>query len=491
MTLTKYMPLLPVIIPIIAALMLAFKCFEHDKTRHVFVFAAVMLNSLCIGSLILFPPDAPCTLLAFTQKLSLTFHVDGMSKIFGAIIAILWPITSIYAFDYMKHEGHKRKFFAFFMLSYATAAGTSFAANLETMYMFFELLTLATLPLVMHKMDDMARAAGKKYLLYSMAGAAAGFIALVFISVYGASTDFIQGGTLGRITEIGNVDMLRIAFTLAFFGFGVKAALFPMFAWLPAASVAPTPVTALLHAVAVVKAGAFACIRITYYSFGTELLVGTFAQYLPMTAAVITIISGSLMALRSNHLKRRMAWSTVSNLSYILFAVTIMSFSGLLAAAQHMIFHAFIKITLFFCVGAVMEKSGREYLDEIGGIGKKMPLTFACFTIAGIALMGVPPLPAFFSKWSIGTAAALAPSPFAYAGIAALIISALLTGLYIIGISVKAYSAPSSAGKISCSESVYKESAMMNAPILILTVCIILLGCFSGDILELITAWLS
>ena len=486
MILNGFFYLLPIIFPIIAALCLSFNAFENIKLRRCFVFATVLINSIFIGVLLLFAPaNEALAILSFTDKLSIALRVDGMSRIFGAIIAILWPITTIYAFDYMKHEEHKRKFFAFFLLSYAATAGVALAANLESMYLFFELLTLATIPLVMHKMDYEARFAGKRYLIYSMIGASFGFIALVFISIYGTSTDFVLGGVLQGVALNENIiSALRVAFTLAFFGFGVKAALFPMFAWLPSASVAPTPVTALLHAVAVVKAGAFACIRITYYSFGTKLLIGSFAQYLPMLAAVITIILGSFEAVRSNHLKRRMAWSTVSNLSYILLGVTTMCNAGLLAASQHMVFHAFIKITLFFCIGAIMEKSHADYFDQIGGLSKKMPITAICFTIAGIALMGLPPFPAFFSKWALGTASA-SVGTWGYAGIAALVISALLTAVYILSVSVKAYEKTDFSP-----EHTVKESTMMNIPIIILTVFIILLGCFSGVIQNTLTAWL-
>ena len=245
------------------------------------------------------------------------------------------------------------------------------------------------MPLVMHEGDDRARFAGKRYLLFSMSGAALGFIAVVFISACGsAPMAFALGGVLDPEKIAGHETLLRTVFTIAFFGFGVKAALLPMSAWLPAASVAPTPVTALLHAVAVVKAGAFACIRLTYYSFGTELLSGTFAQYIPQAAAAATVVTGSFLALRQNHLKRRLAWSTVSNLSYILIGVTAMTPAGLAAGTMHMVYHAFVKITLFFCVGAVMVKTGNDYLDQIEGLAKRMPVTFACFTVAGLALIG-------------------------------------------------------------------------------------------------------
>lgn len=485
MTIPAYFLILPIFFPVLCSLCLAFNVFENRKLRNAFVFASVLINSIFVISAVIAKPADGFTLLKISESLSIALRMDGMSRIFCAITAILWPLTAIYAFDYMKHEHKERKFFAFFLLAYGATSGVSLAKNFETMYLFFELLTFSTLPLVMHKMDYSARFAGKRYLIYSIAGASLGFIALVFISVYGTSTDFVLGGVLsGTALSEEVIQVLRIAFTLAFFGFGVKAALFPMCAWLPAASVAPTPVTALLHAVAVVKAGAFACIRLTYYSFSTDILTGSFAQYIPMIAAAITVVFGSLEAMRSNHLKRRMAWSTVSNLSYILLAVTTMSNFGLTAASLHMIFHAFIKITLFFCIGAIMEKSHMEYYDQIGGIAKEMPVTMLCFTVSGIALMGVPPSPAFFSKWAIGTACS-SVNTWGYIGIAALIISALLTAIYVLSVSAKAYEKTEFVSTHNV-----KESLMMNIPIVLLTVSIIIMGIFGGAIQNTVSAWL-
>ncbi len=210
--------------------------------------------------------------------------------------------------------------------------------------------------------------------------------AAALIVQYG-SLDFVLGGNLSKILTVGHENTLRIAFVLGFFGFGVKAAIWPLHGWLPSAGVAPTPVTALLHAVAVVNAGVFAILRLTYYSYGTNLLQGTWAQDLVMAFAVITIVYGSAMALRMQHLKRRLAYSTVSNLSYILFGATLMSPGGLAAALCHMVVHSFVKIILFFCAGALLcQTHHKEYIFEYEGLGKRMPITFGVFTFASMAL---------------------------------------------------------------------------------------------------------
>lgn len=480
--------LIPAFLPMLAALVMCSKTMENRRARNAFVMAAVSITSVCLMLLVIFPPEDTLTLIRFSTALTISFKLDGLGRVFAAIIAVLWPLTTIYAFDYMRHEGGERRFYAFFMVSYGVTAGLTMAANLITMYTFFELLTLATLPLVMHEMDDKARYAGKRYLLYSMTGAAMGFIAVALLYSNGVSGDFTLGGIINAQLAADKAELLRVVFVLAFFGFGVKAALFPMSAWLPIAGVAPTPVTALLHAVAVVKAGAFACMRLTYYCFGTDILYGTWAQYTPMCATIITIVLGSAMALRTKHFKRRLAWSTVSNLSYILLGVCLMTPNGLQAASQHMIYHAFMKITLFFCAGAVLVKQKKEYVYELDGMARSMPVTCVCFTLAGAALMGLVPLPGFFSKWALGSATIQTGSLLGYVGAAALIVSALLTALYIMGVAAHMFG-PAKKGEVA--PEACTESALMNVPLIILCVMIVALGLCSGAISSLLAAILS
>lgn len=483
----QYLMIFAIIFPAVAALGIYCKKISNNlSVLHKYVFGAAVINSIALWVLVFGAPVKSLSLIRFTDNLQMLLSCDGLSRVFIMIISVLWPLTTLYAFDYMKHEGGEPRFFFFFLISYGVSSGIALAGNLVTLYMFFELLTLATLPLVMHKMDDKARYAGKRYLLYSMVGASFGFIAIVFMQLYGQGGSFALGGFLESGLSETVIRNLRIAFTLAFFGFGVKAALFPMSFWLPAASVAPTPVTALLHAAAVVKAGAFACIRLTYYSFGTEILQGSFAQYIPMSAAIFTIAFGSLMALRSNHLKRRLAWSTVSNLSYILFAVLIMTDLSLKAACMHMLAHAFIKITLFFGVGAILVSAGKEYLDEIEGLAGTMPVTFACFTIASVALMGVPPMPGFFSKWAIGTAAASGGSVLEIIGIGALMLSAFLTAIYLMTIVCRACFP--TGGKLVRGERI--ETRNMVLVQVILCVLIIAMGVLNGPLQTCLENWL-
>jgi multicomponent Na+:H+ antiporter subunit D len=272
--------------------------------------------------------------------------------------------------------------------------------------------------------------------------------------------------------------VLLLIYVLAFFGFGVKAALCPFNSWLPQASVAPTPVTALLHAVAVVKAGAFAIIRMTYYSFGADFLRGTWAQYTVMAATIFTIVYGCTRALKETHFKRRLAYSTISNLSYILFGCALMTPLGMAGAVTHLVFHALMKITSFFCAGAVMHQTERNYVYELNGLGIKMPKTFVIFTISSLALMGVPGFAGFISKWSLAQAAVESGNPLAYVGVAALLVSALLTAIYMLSVVFRAFW----PGKdfdmkqvATCSD----PNWVMIVPLAIFAVVILLFGVYS------------
>lgn len=433
------MMLAVILIPVIGGGLLPLIPFRSRRQMEVYLETVVILTSLLVYSLLMNPPQTALAVVHFTNDLTISFRVDGMTMIFAGLVATLWPFAILYAFEYMKHEGHEKYFFIFYTVTYGITLGIAFAEDMLTMYFFYELLTLVTVPLVVHTLTREAILASRKYLYYSLGGAAFAFIGLIFIMTYGNSLDFVYGGVLDLEKIGGRADVLLLVYVFAFFGFGVKAAVCPFNSWLPQAGVAPTPVTALLHAVAVVKSGAFAIIRLTYYSFGTEFLKGTWAQNVVMTVVIFTIVYGCSRAVKETHLKRRLAYSTISNLSYILFGVVIMTPLGLLGALTHLVFHAFMKICSFFCAGAVMYKTGKTYVHELDGLGRKMPVVFGIFTVSALALMGVPGLAGFVSKWNLATAAVMSSSRMAYVGIAALLISALLTAIYMLSIVIRAF----------------------------------------------------
>ena len=476
-----------IVLPIIAGVLLPVWKFPSRQPRQNYtVGSACITSATAIIALVAHTGDEPLILLKFSEALSFALRVDGLSVIFAAMVSLLWPLACLYGSEYMSKEGAEDRFFMFYLISFGVTLGIAFSGNILTMYFFYELLTLATLPLVMHSMDGKARYAGRVYLVYSMSGAALGFIAMVFVLLNGGSM-FHFGGALSVADP--NSHIMLIAYALGFFGFGVKAAVFPGYKWLLRASVAPTPVTALLHAVAVVKAGVFAVVRLTWYSFGPELIRGTWAQHLVMAAAIFTIVFGSSKALQTKHFKRRLAWSTISNLSYILLGVVTLTTAGLVAALVHMVFHAVLKITLFYGAGAVHYQVHRDFVPDVEGLGHLMPVVFGTFTVAGLGLMGVPPLAGFSSKWMLATSCTALGTPLGYLGAAALIISAILTALYLLQIVMLAFF-PRQTRHISMKvpkQAKCDPNYCMTVPLVVITLASVVLGLGANVLVRVIT----
>ncbi|MDY3920258.1 MAG: proton-conducting transporter membrane subunit [Candidatus Limivivens sp.] len=474
-----------VLLPILAGAPIPLIPYRNRKQMMIYVEGVVLLTSILVFALLLCRPEGDFTLFKFTGNLSIRFRLDGLGSVFTGLISVLWPLATLYSFEYMKHEGHEKYFFMFYVITYGVTLGIALAENILTMYFFYEMLTLVTLPLIMHTLSREAILASRTYLYYSLGGAAFAFIGMIFILTYGITSTFVPGGVLD-MEKIGErISLLQITYVLCFCGFGVKSALWPFSFWLPKAGVAPTPVTALLHAVAVVKAGAFAVIRVTYYSFGTEALQGTWAQNLLMGLVIFTIVFGCSRALKETHLKRRLAWSTVSNLSYILFGVVLMSPQGLSAALGHMVFHAVMKICAFFCAGAVIYKAGRNYVHELDGLGRKMPKVFVIFTISGLALMGVPGLCGFIGKWNLAEAAVCNPNPLAYVGIGALLVSGLLTAIYMLTISVRAFF-PGKEFDYRSLEGIEDPNWMMLLPLVLFAAAMVVFGLHPEPLLQVL-----
>lgn len=483
----EVMILIIVLLPLIAGILVPLLPFKSRKQMMFFIETAVIINSILVWILLLNRPEETFTLFKFTGNLSVSFHLDGLACVFAGLVSALWPLATLYSFEYMKHEEHERVFFMFYTMTFGVTLGIATSANILAMYFFYELLTLVTTPLVLHTLKREAVLAARSYLYYSLGGAAFAFIGMIFVIVYGSTTDFVYGGILDLGNYTGNVNLLLFIYVLAFMGFGVKAAICPFCGWLPKAGVAPTPVTALLHAVAVVKSGAFAIMRLTYYSFGTDFLRGTWAQTTVMVITIITIIFGCSMAVKERHIKRRLAYSTVSNLSYILFGVTIMTPLGLIGALTHMICHAVMKICSFFCAGAIMYKTDRSYVYELDGFGRKMPKTFAIFTVSALALMGVPGLCGFVSKFNLAKAAVESGNILAYVGIGALLVSAILTAIYMLTIVVRAFFPKRDFDYASISD-VEDPNWVMILPLSLFVVGMVVLGLHPQPLIDIFTA---
>ncbi len=459
---------------------------NHVRLRRIYTLAVTLLTTLLVWLLILNRPSGSFILLQFTQNLNISFTLDGLGCLFAGMISCLWPLVTLYAFEYMEREHRQNSFFMFFTMTYGITLGVALSANMLTMYLFYELLTLVTLPLVIHELGHDAMYAGRKYLYFSLGGSALAFLGLVFVIVYSGSTAFVLGGDVNPSLGTNRLSTLLIVYVISFMGFGVKAAVFPLHSWLPTAGVAPTPVTALLHAVAVVKAGVFAITRLTYYCYGTELLAGTWAQYTVMGLVIFTILFGSSMALKERHFKRRLAYSTVSNLSYILFGITMMNPIGMAAGLLHLLFHSAMKILGFLSAGSAIHKSGREYIFQLDGLGRKMPVTFAALTIAGLGLTGIPLFAGFISKWQLAEAALQTGGVLPLIGVCILLLSALLTALYMLSISIRAFFSPL---QMLPGLPIPKESGWrMLLPLCLFAVLVLVMGIHPQPFLRLVSA---
>ena len=475
-----------ILFPIISGLAFVFLPIKNRNTKNALLECLVIINSILVWMLLLNRPADTFVLANFTGSLSIAFKLDGLGMVFTGIVASLWPLATLYAFEYMTKEEHENAFFMFYTMTYGVTLGIALSGNLLTMYFFYELLTLVTVPLVMHTLTREAIVATRKYLYYSIGGAAFGFIGLIFTIVYGTGQSFVLGGFLDMAKIGDRVDILLLVYVMAFFGFGVKAAICPLSSWLPQAGVAPTPVTALLHAVAVVKAGAFAIMRLTYYCFGPDFIRGTWAQYLTMIATMFTIVYGCSMAVKETHIKRRLAFSTVSNLSYILFGVTILTPLGMVGALCHMVFHAVMKICSFFCAGAIMHQTEKHYVHELDGLGRQMPAVFSIFTISAFALMGVPGLAGFISKWNLALAAFSSGNKLAYIGVGCLLVSALLTAIYMLTIAIRAFFPSKDFDYETVKE--YKDpNWQMLLPLGLFAIAIIVFGLYSQPLVNFLS----
>jgi NADH-quinone oxidoreductase subunit L/multicomponent Na+:H+ antiporter subunit D len=331
--------------------------------------------------------------------ISFTLRVDALGLLFGLLASALWVVTSLYSIGYMRglSEHNQTRYFASFAASLATAIGVAFASNLVTLFIFYELLTVATYPLVAHDEDDEARAAGRKYLAYTFIGGVAVLTGTVLVYFLVGTTTFTAGGIAGLATA--DPALARLAFALLAGGFGVKAALMPVHSWLPDAMVAPTPVSGLLHAVAVVKSGVFGIARVTLDVFGPDA-VQDLGMGLPLAAvAAFTLLTASVIALRQDNLKRRLAYSTISQLSYIVLGLGVLSSDAIVGGLLHIPAHAFMKLTLFFCAGAIHVETHTDDISKMAGIGKRMPLTMTAFAIAAAGMAGIPLVAGFVSKW--------------------------------------------------------------------------------------------
>ncbi len=367
--------------------------------------------------------------------LALAFEVEPLGMLFALIASFLWIPNSIYSIGYMRahHEENQTRFYTCFAVALSGAVGVAFAGNMFTLFLFYEILTISTFPLVAHAGTENAKRSGRVYLGILL-GTSIGFQLLAIIITYAltGTLDFEEGGILA-----GQVQPTVIAVLFALYMFGIgKAAIMPFHRWLPAAMVAPTPVSALLHAVAVVKAGVFTVLKVVIYIFGLDLMQGAHpGMWLPWLAT-FTLITASLIALTKDNLKARLAYSTVSQLAYIVLGASLATSGAIVGGGMHMLMHAFGKITLFFCAGAIIITAHKENISDMRGIGRAMPVTMFAFLIGSLSVIGLPPFGGAWSKWylALGT---MESGQLVF--LAALMISTLLNIGYFMPVVIRAF----------------------------------------------------
>ena len=443
MTIISIKPVLAILVSLIASCMI-YILGDHIKQndREGITFVASILKIILVYSMV--PAVAAgktieYKLFTIVEGVDMAFKVDPAGMVFACVASTLWILTSLYSVGYMRGHGEKNQtgYYSAFAMCLSATIGICFAANLITFFIFFEILTVATYPLVAHYRDEEGLRSGRKYLAYTLISGQLLFAAIVVIYVKTGTMDFKPGGFVSP-DALPMPWMLIVFFLMVGAGL-VKAGVMPLHSWLPAAMVAPTPVSALLHAVAVVKAGAFCTLRIVLYVFGPETAAACHGAEILAWMAVITILASSLIAIRKDNLKARLAFSTVGQLSYIVLGIAILTPASTAGALYHIVAHAFMKITLFMCAGAIFVTAHKKEISEMRGLGRKMPVTFACFGIASMGIAGLPLIAGFVSKMNIVRGAWVSGQPLF---VATLVCAALLALTYLIPVVVTGFMKP-------------------------------------------------
>lgn len=475
-------PLLAVLVSALGALLIACTGERRANLREFWSVVAAVVMFALVASMIpeLLAGRTPeCVLFRILPGVEFAFRVDAFGLLFALGASLLWILTSFYSIGYMRSlkEHAQTRYFSCFALALSATMGVAFSANLFTLFLFYEALTLVTYPLVGHKETAEAKAGARKYIIYLLGAAKVLLIAAIILTYNAAGTlAFRSGGILPAAQLTEQPRLFFTIFILFLFGFA-KNALMPLHSWLPAAMVAPTPVSALLHAVAVVKTGVFSTLRVFLFVFGPNAMREIGADQVALGAASLTILVGSLLALSQDNLKARLAFSTVSQLSYIILGAALLNSSGVLGGVAHITNHAVSKITLFLCAGSIYVSTHKTEISQMSGLARRMPWTMAAFALASLSVVGIPLTSGFVSKWYLvlGT---VEGSSLTLLGV--LLVSSLLNAAYLGSIVYKAY-----FEKESATNEEVREVPWMVAPLAISAAASLLLGLFPGPVLEL------
>ncbi len=479
--------ILTVVFPALCALVLAFRRAFDDDPRglHVLTLAALLIECGLAAACAL-GKDTAFTFLTIGTDLPLVLALDGPARFFAVFFAVMWTVPILYSFVYMAHEGHERRYLCFYLLTLSALEALALSGTAVTMYLFFEAMTLLSVALVLHEMTKEAIAAGIKYLLYSIAGATMGLLGIFFL-VPNTSSVFTPGGSLNAELTCSPQTLLVVLF-ITLVGFGTKAGLFPMHAWLPTAHpIAPAPASAVLSGV-ITKAGVLCIVRILFYTVGADFIRGTWVQYALIGTALLTVFMGSMMAFRTDLFKKRLAYSTVSQVSYILLGIFLLEPTALTGSFLHIVFHSAIKTCLFLAAGAVIHQTGKTKVSELEGIGKEMPVTIWCFTLVSLGLIGIPPTGGFISKWNLAQGAlASGTGFFEWLSPAVLLLSALLTAGYLLPVTIHGFF----PGKDYDYASLEKKECgpMMLIPMILCVLFVFLGGMFPAPLVSFFSAF--
>lgn len=482
--------LLPMVLPILAGIVvLAGKVFRENRKYLTGLSVAVLVLELVLTFQALVSGGS-LTMIRLTDQLTLELHIDQVSRLFAALTAAVWLLVGIYSVSYMSHEEEEHRFFGYYLIVAGVLMGLNFSANLITLYVFYELMTLTSLPLVLHERSREAVRAGLKYLFYSVAGAFLALFGIFFLAGVSENLTFTAGGVLSDSALAGKEGLLLTSAFCMIVGFGTKAGMFPLHGWLPTAHpVAPASASAVLSGL-ITKAGVLAIIRVVYYVIGPDRLSGTWVQNVWILLTLLTVFMGSMLAYKEPVMKKRLAYSTVSQVSYVLFGLSLLNPTAFAGALSHVVFHSVIKHALFLTAGAIIVTTGWTRVEQMRGLGQVMPKTLACYTVAALALVGIPPLSGFVSKWYLASGAlSSGTGVWAWVGPAVLLVSALLTAGYLLPLTIQGFF----PGHDFKGEEIEKRglkgkepSWWMLAPIGVLAAAALLLGCFPGSLISML-----
>lgn len=473
---------LPVFFPVLAGLYMLKAQIKDRKSREKYVVATLGANLILTLITNFGFAGTQFTLAKLAGGISISFDIDSIAVLFSTIFAAVWLLVGIFSLEYMTHEGEENRFFAYFIASLGGLTGVAYADNLVTLYMFFEAMSLLSYVLVVHSRTSQSLQAGRKYIYYSLFGASLGLIGIFYFHSAGVENAFVAGGVLNE--TVAASPMVVICTVLAVIGFGCKGGMYPLHAWLPTAHPqAPAPASSVLSGL-ITKAGVIAIIRVVYFTVGRDILRGSSAQYIILTLSVVTIFMGSMLAYKEKILKKRLAYSTVSQVSYVIFGLMLLNEAGVAGALLQVVFHALAKNVLFLCAGAFIYKTHKTLVSDITGMGKSMPKLLACFSVAGLSLVGVPLTAGFISKWYLALGALNTESGLiGFIGISVIMVSALLTGGYLVSVTAKAFFTHRSE---EVSES-FEPNNYMLVPIGILTAMIVVFGVFPQPVISFVS----